>query len=139
MYLLFSLLYHFYSTIRIVVQLVHTNGTQPILTGQCTVVIERIPLSLELDNRAVVGITIRRFHINTFRLPRSQWRITDSISHPVVSFHAVIPIFIMIVGIRQIIFTIIIYYNRRICYRDFTSDSCNMNMIQLVTAYSIHY
>ena len=22
---------------------------------------------------------------------------------------------------------------------DFTSDSCNMNMIQLVTAYSIHY
>ena len=39
----------------------------------------------------------------------------------------------------QIIFTITIYYNRRICYRDFTSDSCNMNMIQLVTAYSIHY
>ena len=65
MYLLFSLLLPFYSTIRIVVQLVHTNGTQPILTGQCTVVIERIPLSFELDNRTMIGITVGRFHINS--------------------------------------------------------------------------
>ena len=74
MYLLFSLLYHFYSTIRIVVQLVHTNGTQPILTGQCTVVIERIPLSFELDNRTMIGITVGRFHINSLVFPGTQRR-----------------------------------------------------------------
>ena len=46
-----------------------TDRAQPIMTGQCTVVIERIPLPLEFDNRAVISITISGFHINTLVFP----------------------------------------------------------------------
>ncbi len=65
MYLLFSLLLPFYSTIRIVVQLVHTNGTQPILTGQVHCCDRKNTIVLELDNRTMIGITVGRFHINS--------------------------------------------------------------------------
>ena len=69
--------------------------------------VECKPLAFIFYDRTVIGIAVCRLHIDTHRFPGTERVITDSIAHTVVTFHTVIPVFIVIIGIREIVFSII--------------------------------
>ncbi len=107
---LLSLFNDLYCTVRVMIQLIDADGAQPVVARKLAVVVESKPLALEVDDRAVIGIAVGWFHVDTHVGPRAERRVTDSVTHAVVTGHSVIPSVIMVIGIRKIIASVVLVY-----------------------------
>ena len=62
---LLSLFNDLYCTVRVMIQLIDADGAQPVVARKLAVVVESKPLALEVDDRAVIGIAVGWFHVDT--------------------------------------------------------------------------
>ena len=93
--LVFMLFYGLYRSILVVVEGVDADRAEVATTREVLIVIEGIPLTFELDNRAVACVAACRLKVDAFVFPRTH----GGGSHGVVEAVSAASVLDMVVGV----------------------------------------